>query len=636
MKKFLILMLFVSFVTFAQQKEITHKLKEIVVTANKYATPVSRVASSVTIITAAEIEMKQKSTVVEVLRDVPGLAVVEQGGPGKLTSVFMRGANSNFVLVLIDGVEVNNPASPNNGFDFSTLQISDIEKIEIVRGPQSTLYGSEAIAGVINIITKKGSGKPSFTFSGEGGSHAFLKGSVSSAGSLGKFNYAVNFSRLQTEGISAIKGDNFENDGYANNSIFAKLGYDFSGNLNFNLMYKQIDAAGDIDQAQKNGDDPNYTFDSKTRLINGKINGSFLNGKLQSSIRTSYFTFSGNTNDKEDAAHPGIKSDSKFDGRRLSLDFQNNLVIGKSNIFTLGLDYRSDKASSSYYSESSFGSYQSEFPEESIGTFGVYLQDQVNYAGNFFASVGIRYDNNNKFGSVFTYRIAPAYLIRHSGTKLKASFGTGFKAPSVMNLFDPVYGNPDLSPEKSSGWEAGIEQSFLKGNLQFGLTYFNFKITDMIGFDSNFKPVNINKAESKGIEAGLTLQNISGFSFNTTYTYNKVNDVSESNPNKEDQLIRRPEHKLVVNANYNYNGKLNINLSANMNGKRYDNDYSVWPAKRVVLDSYTLLNLAVSYKIFDYLTVTGKVENLLDTEYEEVLYYGTLGRSFYGGLKLEL
>lgn len=636
MKKLFTLMFLISLVSFAQQKEITHKLNEVVVTANKYETPVSRVASSVTIITAKEIELQQKSTVVEVLRDVPGLAVVEQGGPGKLTSIFMRGANSNFVLVLIDGVEINNPASPNNGFDFSTLQTSDIEKIEIVRGPQSTLYGSEAIAGVINIITKKGTGKPSFTLSGEGGSHSFLKGSVSSAGSLDKFNYAVNFSRMQTEGISAIKGENFEKDGYANNSIWAKLGYEFSENFDFNLMFKQINADGDIDQPQKDGDDPNYTFDSQTRLINGKLHGEFLNGKLQSSLRASYFTFSGNTNDKEDAAHPGMKSDSKFDGKRMSFDFQNNLVIGNSNILTLGFDYRADKASSSYSSESGFGSYQSEFPEESIGTFGVYLQDQISLADRFFASVGIRYDKNDKFGSVFTYRIAPAYLICQSGTKLKASFGTGFKAPSIMNLFDPLYGNPDLSPEKSLGWEAGFEQAFIQGNLLFGITYFNFEITDMLGFNANFKPVNINKAESKGIEASVTLQNINGFSFNTTYTYNKVNDVSEGNMNKDDQLIRRPEHKLVVNANYNYNEKLNINLSANMNGKRYDNDFSVWPAKRVELDSYTLLNLAVSYKVLDYLTVFGKVENLLDTEYEEVLYYGTLGRSFYGGLKLEL
>ncbi len=634
MKKLFTIILFFSTILLAQQKQISHKLDEIVVTANKYQTPVYQIASSVTVITAKEIERSHATSVVEVLREVPGLAVVEQGGPGKLTSVFMRGANSNFVLVLIDGVEINNPASPNNGFDFSNLQTSDVERIEIVRGPQSTLYGSEAIAGVINIITKKGKGKPSFTLTGEGGSHSFYKGSISSAGSLEKFNYAVNFSRIQTEGISAIKGENFEKDGYANNSVFAKIGYELSQNFDFNLTYKQINANGDIDQPQKDGDDPNYTFDSQTRLVNGKFNGSFMDGKLQSSLRASYFTFSGNNKDEEDAAHPGVKSESNFDGNRLSLDFQNNLVIGKSNIVTLGIDYRSDKASSSYSSENAFGSYNSEFPEESIGTFGVYLQDQINLSGNFFAAVGARYDKNNKFGSVFTYRIAPAYFIRQSGTKLKASYGTGFKAPSIMNLFDPLYGNPDLLPEKSAGWEIGFEQFLLKENLSFGITYFNFKMTDMLGFDAAYKPVNINKAESSGIEAGITLRNLNGFSFNTTYTYNKVNDVSDTNPNKDDQLIRRPMHKLVFVANYNYEGKINLNLSVNMNGKRYDNDFSSWPAKRVELKSYTLANFSVSYKALDYLTVFGKIDNLLDTDYEEVLYYGTLGRSFYGGFKL--
>ncbi len=629
-------MLVLSSLLLGQQKEKNYKLSEIVVTANKYETPISHIASSVTVITAAQIELQHKSTVVEVLRAVSGLTVVEQGGPGKLTSVFMRGANSNFVLVLIDGVEVNNPASPNNAFDFSNLQTSDIEKIEVVRGPQSTLYGSEAIAGVINIITKKGKGKPSLSLTGEGGSHSFYKGSISSSGSLDKFRYAVNFSRIQTEGISAIKGENFEKDGYTNNSIFAKAGYRFSSKLNFDLTYKQINANGDIDQAQKGGDDPNYKFDSQTKLINGKFNGRFLDGKLQSSLRASYFTFKGNSNDEKDAAHPGTKSESKFDGKRLSIDFQNNLVIGNSNILTVGIDYRADKASSSYNSESAFGSYKSEFPEESIGTFGIYLQDQINLADKFFAAVGIRYDNNDKFGSVLTYRIAPAYLIRESGTKLKASFGTGFKAPSIMNLFDPLYGNPELSPEKSTGWEIGFEQFLINNNLSVGVTYFDFDMTDMIGFGTDYKPVNVNKAKSSGIEAALTLKNLKGFSFNTTYTYNKVNDVSESNPNKDDQLIRRPEHKLDFNINYNYENKLNINLSVNMNGKRYDNDFSTWPAQRVELKSYTLVNLVVSYKVLDYLSVFGKVDNLLDADYEEVLYYGTLGRSFYGGFKFSL
>lgn len=636
MKNFLFI-LFFTFPVFlsAQKIPVKHKLSEIVVTANKYPTPLSDLANSITVITRKQLEFQQNKTVVDVLRTVPGLSVTQQGGPGKLTSIFMRGANSNHVLVLYDGVELNNPASPNNGFDFSWLQVSDLDRIEIIRGPQSTLYGSEAVAGIINFISKTGKGKPGFTFSGEAGSNKYYNASATASGSINSFNYAFNFSGIKTDGVSAIKGKDFENDGYLNNSYYANLGYNFSKHLGMDLLYKFTNAKTDLDQPQPGGDDPNYTMNSENQVFNASLNGNFLNNKFQSILRGSFFRNIGKTFDGKDAVRPNTQSRSNFDGKRIYLDWQNNLKIIKHNIFTAGIDYKVEKASSSYFSESSFGSFETNFDEQKINTTGIYIQDQLKY-GNFFATAGYRYDNNNKFGSISTFRIAPAYYIASTATKLKATYGTGFKAPSILNLFDPLYGNPDLRPETSKGWDAGIEQYFLDGNLSIGVTYFNTDFEDMITFDAKFKPVNLNKAKSTGIEITLDLLNIGGFSLHSGYTYNKVNDKSDSNPNQDDQLIRRPKNKFSASANYIFNKKFDINLTLVHNGEKFDNDFSSFPAKRVALKAYTLLNLAASYKLTNFLSFSVRIDNLLNTGYEEILYYGTLGRSFYGGLKIKL
>ncbi|MCB0750009.1 MAG: TonB-dependent receptor, partial [Ignavibacteriae bacterium] len=219
MNKYLLTFLFFfSTIIFSQTGPINTELNEVIVSANKYETTLFNTASSVSVITSNDIQQNQNNTVVDVLNNVPGVSVVQQGSTGKLSSVFMRGANSNFVLVLVDDVEMNDPASSNNGFDFSSLQVSDIERIEIVRGPQSTLYGSEAAAGVINILTKTGNGSPAFNIKGEGGSNNFYNGNISASGKTNSLNYYANLSRIQTDAVSSIKGKDFENDGFANNS----------------------------------------------------------------------------------------------------------------------------------------------------------------------------------------------------------------------------------------------------------------------------------------------------------------------------------------------------------------------------------------------------------------------------------
>ncbi len=617
----------------AQVDTLYSSLSEITVSANKFETSVLNTASSVNVISAEQIAQQQSSSVVDLLKNVPGITISQQGGTGKLSSVFLRGANSNFVLVMIDNVEVNDPSSSNNGYDFSSLQVSDIERIEIVKGPQSTLYGSEASAGIINILTKTGNGNPSYSAIGEGGTNNYFKGSISVKGESSGLNYLANFSRLQTDAISSIKGDDFETDGYNNNSGFLKLGYAISDDLEINFSYKYVKTETDLDQAEKDGDDPNFKSDLESHLLSTNILKKFFNGKWEASLRGSYYKNQINTLDEIDALRPSTSSISNYDGNRLSFNWQNNFKLVENNLFTLGIDYKKDEANSTYHSEGMWGPFDSNFPEENISTTGIYFQDLFTY-NNFSTTIGYRYDNNEKFGAVSTYRIAPMYFVKTTGTKIKGTYGTGFKAPSLFNLFAPFYGNNDLKPEKSKGWDLGFDQFLFNNKVSVGLTYFEMQFEDMLGFDENFKSVNINEAETSGFEAMLNVQNVSGLSLDASYTYNKSFDISTPELSEE-QLIRRPKNQFVINTNYEYN-RLNLGFAIRYSGEKLDNDFSTFPSARVALDAYTIIDLRASYDIMNYLTIFGRIENLLDKDYEEILFYGTLRRAGYLGFKLNL
>jgi len=627
-------------VTIAQKDSVKTTLSEIVVTATKSETPYYELGSSVTLITSEDISKKQLTTVVDVLREAPGLNVIQQGGPGKLTNVFMRGADPNLTLVICDGVVLNDASSPDNAFDFSRLNTNDIERIEIVRGPQSTLYGSDAMAGVINIITKHGSGIPQYSFSGERGSNNYYRGNISALGALDRFNYSFQYGRLGTDGVSAADSryGNSEKDGYANTSFTSNVGYNFSPEAKLSFIYKFTKANSGLDQDGKYGDDPNYTYNSEEQLFSGRLFLSLLDGIWETQFNASYNKSFDHSLDLPDAARPNTYSDGYYKFQRVKYDWQNNFRFTKENTITLGVETQSDTASSSYLSTSDYGPYNSIFPVKAIRTSSAYIQDQVSFNNSFFATAGIRYDINQMFGGVMTYRIAPAYLISSTNTKIKMSFGSGFKAPSLFYLYDPTYGNPKLQPETSKGWDAGIEQYLEDGKIIFGVTYFNLKFDNMFGYDSNYREINIAKASSYGIEVTASWLNYHNFSINTSYTYTKTNDDYNNGSGDYNQpILRRPENQISFNLNYRFNEKLNANFHLNYVGKRWDKDFTnEYNPVRVELSDYMLINIAASYKLLNYLALTARIENLLDKQYEEILYYGTLGRSFYAGINFTL
>ncbi|MBM4306122.1 MAG: TonB-dependent receptor [Deltaproteobacteria bacterium] len=310
------------------------------------------------------------------------------------------------------------------------------------------------------------------------------------------------------------------------------------------------------------------------------------------------------------------------------------MKLHKTNAITFGFEYEREEGRSKYYYEYFGWPGQSIFPKKTANTKGYYFQDEIRLRDRFFATLGIRVDDHSRFGTETTYRVAPAYLIKETGTKVKGTFGTGFKAPTLYQLFAPAtswgpIGNINLKPEKSRGWDIGAEQEFLKKRVILGATYFRNDFKNLINFESGLGYININKAKAEGVELLASIKPIDDLTLSFNYTHTDTEDKKTDR-----DLLRRPKNKFGLDINYHFLKKGNVNLGVIYVGKRDDMDWSVWPARRVELDGYTLVNLAVSYEIFEHFQIFGRVENLFDKKYEEAKGWGTPGLSFFGGIKL--
>lgn len=644
MKKLFFVLAMVLLLTSFTMADETKKAKEkdkdvlrynIIVTATRTNQYYGELSSSTTVITAEDLKKSGKEMVVEALAEVPGLDVVQNGGVGKNASVFIRGANSEHTMVMIDGVEINDPMSPGRSFDFAHLTIDNIDRIEVIRGPQSTLYGSDAMGGVINIITIKGTGKPKFSIGAEGGSYNTYRESAGVRGGTKSVNYSLGISRFDSKGYSTAgeKYGNTEKDGYGNSSISARLGFNVFENFNIDFIARYTDAKNDLDnKSGEGGDDPNYTSHSKQFVFNTQADLSLLNGKWEQKIG---FSFSNNDRDYQndkDSLHPSDSLQSFYKGRILKIGWQNNLFLHKSNTLILGVEYENEKGESEYAWDSAWGPGNNIFPEKSANTIGFYIQDNITVWEKLFVTLGLRSDHHNLFGSEVTYRIAPAYIF-NTNTKIKATYGTGFKAPSLYQLYAPAtawgpIGNENLGPEKSKGWDIGVEQYLFENRLMFGVTYFQNEFENLIEFDWQKGYVNISGAETSGIEIYISSRFNKRLTLSSSYTYTKTKDKET-----EEQLLRRPKNKFSLNLNYCFGKKTNVNVNIIYVGKRDD----IYPyPTRVEVDAYTLVNLRASYNITSSIQLFFKVDNLFDEDYEVVKGYGTAGLSAYAGLKLNL
>jgi len=497
------------------------------------------------------------------------------------------------------------------------------------------LYGSDAMGGVINIITRRGERKPSGFVSAEGGSFGTAAEKASVGGGTDLLHFSLGLSREDTGGISSAgkKYGNHEKDGYHATSLATRLGVTPSRNFDFNCIVRYLDTKADMDNGGGAGqDDPNAIVRSEQVFVRGQGRLTLFDDLWEQKLGISFSNLDRNYRNDTDTSHPTDMERSTYHGESLAFDWQHTLRFHKTNILTFGVETREDKAYSDYYSESFFGPYSSVFPKESDRITGYYLQDRITLWDSWFTTLGVRLDDHSRFGTEVTYRFTTSYLIKQTGTRFKGSYGTGFKAPSLYQLYVPTYGNQALDPEKSIGWDIGVEQVLLDGRVELGATWFANDFEDLIEFDSGAsRYVNTAEAESYGLELTATVTPLDDLSLRVGYTWTKTEDKSTGM-----DLLRRPENKVFFETNYRFSKKGNFNLGIAYVGKREDLVYdpATWTSARVKLGGYLLVNLAASYDVTKWLQVFGRVDNLLDREYEEVSGYGTPGISGYGGLKV--
>ena len=598
--------------------EDTSVLEDVVVSATRTPTGISQLGSSVTVITSKEIEAKQQTQVIDVLRNVPGVNVVQSGSKGGTVSIFMRGTTRGHTLVLIDGVEFRDVSNTNASAELANLTTANIERIEVVRGPQSVLYGSDAIGGVINIITKKGDKEPTGYISVEAGSYSTKRGVA--GGSFGNdfVTTSLTVSSTETDGFSSAKKENgnSEEDGYENTSAVLKINATPSEILDLNfdlhLATSEYDMDGSSYDITSGGYIPTDSLDTQdTDETTGRLNGvfHFFEDRWQMSLGGSYTSI-----DREYAYEAG--NDYNYKGTIKKFDMQHTFSINAQNTLVAGMETEQER-----YDDGSL--------EKKTTNNAVYLQEQFS-AGNFAAAVGLRHDEHDAFGGETTWRVAPTYTISATGTQIKGSVGTGFKAPTLYQLYGPdldlgawgyyAVGNENLNPEKSIGYDIGIEQPLLYKKLVIGITWFWNDIDDYIDYDSDDGYYNTDGIKTQGIESTISWYPCDFFNLQLGYTYTDTKDRNG------DRLDRRPLHKGSADLNFYPMENLQINLNAVYVDERDDDGEE--------LDGYTLVNLAASYQVCKNVKVFGRIENLLDEDYEEAAGYGTAELSAYAGVKL--
>lgn len=583
--------------------EETQKLKPLPVISTRSEFPLENIPSSVSIITQKEIQQKQKPQVKDLLREELGMDVIQNGPPGTNTSVFMRGAGSSSTLVLVDGVQVN--SNTVGSFNFADLTVDNIEKIEILRGPQSTLWGSDAVGGVINIITKKGTGAPTHSFSFEGGSFGTFRETGSSSGDLGFLDYSLTISRTDSEGFSAANENrgNTEEDGYENTTLSSRIGRNFleDGRVEFIGRYTKsqvdFDTFGPVDGKDFSKLDTLYLAAPIQKSFFGrwdvKVNPTFAYDDLDSSNNSSTQSF--------------------IISRTYGVDIQNNVEINNYLSTTFGFEY-----------EIRNGVNENSGLGQNIYNQGYYLQGHLHPGERIVLTAGFRHDVNSVFENPTTYKFEGAYRILETDTRIRGVYATGFRAPSINELFFPNFGTPTLKPEESEGWEVGIDQSLFADSIKVGVTYFEMDFDNLIetvdlgGF--TFRAQNVAQATTKGVETAIDIALPQNFNIALNYTWLKARD-DDGEP-----LQRRAEHNFSANFSHTWKEKLHSLVGARVRSDTRSNNTGTNTA-----DAFTVVRAALTYKVNENLKITARGENLFDEEYEEIFGFGTAGISGYAG-----
>jgi vitamin B12 transporter len=613
------------------QEQKQEQAPDLVITPNRIPMSIQQIGSSVTVISQEEIEKQGNKSLRDVLDGQPGISVVESGGPGGQVSVFMRGTESNHTLVLIDGVRMSDPTQTGGQFDMRTVPPQLIERIEIVRGPQSALYGSDAIGGVINIITKKGKSlAPQWSLRTEGGSYGTFSTNLSVAGATPDTTYAVGVNQFHSDGfkrygyrIPRIGIDSNGTDPVNRYGFFTKLSRKVNDGLTLDLgvMASRAELQYDAGAYEVNPYAPqhekDWTGNGYQKVISE--NGNF---------RTTFTTFETSlTRNYGGLKWPNYLLSASYkryhyEGTRVGGEIQEDINLQNIGTATFGIRAERERANLDDAGKRANGF------QDTKAAFFLY---QVSPIDHLHLSTGARSDHISDFGVFNTYRLTAAYDLTQT-MRLRSSYGTGAKAPSLYQLYSVDYGSTSLKPETSRGFDFGFEQTFFNGDARLSATYFRNDISNMIDTleypagSWKYKYFNVNKARMSGIELGTEYNLVPTFvKLKTSYTFLDGQDRETGY-----QLARRPKHSGRVSVQYTPTRDWTVEPLLYVVSKRMDTRYDPpdW------MSGYARIDLLADYKFSQQASLFARAENLTNTRYEEAFGYGTAGRSFFAGLKM--
>ena len=620
---------------------------EVVISATKTEIPIKQVTSAVEIITGEQMQQRKIKTVVEALRLAQGLAVFQSGGPGTLAQVRMRGGTPEQTLVLIDGAIVN--SATDGTYNFANLTTDNIDRIEILRGNQGMMWGSDAMGGVINITTKRGRETPNVSSFVEYGSFATIREGASVSGKKGLVDVAATLSRWDTSNFSAInyRRGAAERDGFHNWQGSVKLGVDLpkDGRLDFNFRW--MDGITNLDGISFPAD-PADVLGAKTQSTQYVYSGSYMQpitnwwsqkltlARATESLATSSGTVERNLVTGVEAAPFAFNSEINTTSNRL--EWQHDFQIVKPLAVTAGYQFREQMGENL---DTLAGT--TTLPNKIISSNAGFAEAKLNLWDRLFGTAGIRQDEYNVFGSATTYRVTGGYLLKETGTKLRGSYGTGFRAPTINQLFFPGFGNPNLQPEKSKGSDVALDQSLFNDRVLLSVGYFWQRYQNLIltVFDPTgvcsfslfgFCAANIGQARAEGVEASAKVKLVQNQpwikSIDIQFQYTHTNTRNETN-GADTRLPQWPLNQWSGILSYQPIEALRANLEARFVGQRFNDALN-----SSSLPHFYVWNASFTYDVNKTIQIYGRADNIFNRKYEEVLFFGTPIRSVFGGVRV--
>ncbi len=594
---------------------------DIVVTAAGIEQSRDEVGQAITVIDADTIKTRQAIDVVDLLATTPGVRFNRNGTVGAQTGVSLRGAETTQTLVLIDGVKVNDPSGIGDGYDFGPLLTGNIRRIEVLRGSNSVVHGSQAIGGVVNIMT----GVPADGFganaSAEYGYSDTFSAKADISGTAGIASGGVGAAYFRTDGISSA-ANGTERDGSENIAANARLKLAFSDSLSLDLRGYYIHADLDVDgfpaPAYALADTPEVAITDQYVGYAG-INLALLDGKLTNRAAVTWMR-----NDRDYYSARGADVDYGYSGTNLRFEYEG--VYAPVDQAKLVFGYEHERPDYDYFG---FGSTTS----AKINIDSVYALAIVKPFTGLAVTGGVRHDDHSQFGGATTFGANANYSPNGGATNVRLSYGEGFKAPSLYQLYDTFSGNRALTPERSKSYDIGFDQRLDGGRAVLSVTAFQRDTRNQINYDVSLPPfggyANLDRTRAKGVEASIALKPVDALTVTGSYSYVDARDRSAGSATYGNRFARRAANAVSVSADYVWPFGLSTGATVTMVGDSFDN-----AANTRRLDGYALAGIRASFPVGEQLEVYGRVDNLTDENYQTAYGYGTYGRAAYGGVRV--